>query len=108
MPMSRLKRSARPAHAVAGALLLAVPSSALALTAGASSQDVPKAIPSPIGSLKLNTDHVAYGRHVTVNGSTSRVAAGRRVELELATPSVPHTYGGWRVLSSTRVNNSGD
>jgi hypothetical protein len=108
MATSRLIRSSRPVHAVAGALVLAVPSSALALTsAGASSATPPKPVVSPIESLKFSSNHVAYGRELTVTGTTSRLAAGRRVELELANPRVPHAYAGWRVLSRTKVGSAG-
>jgi Lytic transglycolase len=109
MATSRLKRSARPVHAVAGVLVLAVPSSALALTtaAGASTQAAQlKPALSPIESLKLHSSHLAYGRDLTVSGTTSRLAAGRRVELELAT-EVPHTYEGWRVLATSTISSTG-
>jgi len=108
MPKSRLIRSARPVHAVAGAIALAVPSSALALASGATSHDVPvKPVLSPIGSLKLDSTHVAYGRKVTVTGATSAAAAGRKVELELSNPRVPHTFDGWRELATSRIDTHG-
>jgi rare lipoprotein A len=44
---------------------------------------------------------------VTVSGATSRAAAGRQVELELSTPRVPHSYPGWRTLSSATVGSTG-
>jgi rare lipoprotein A len=108
MATSRLIRSSRPVHAVAGALVLAVPSSALALTSGSASPTVPpKPIVSPIESLKFASTHLAYGRKLTVTGTTSTLAAGRRVELELANPRVPHADGGWRVLARTTVGSAG-
>ena len=108
MPTSRLIRSTRPAHAVAGVLALAVPSSALAFANGAPSHDAPvKPALSPIEALKVDTAHVAYGRDVTVTGETSPAAAGRKVELELSNPTVPHAFAGWRELATTRVDGHG-
>jgi rare lipoprotein A len=109
MATSRLIRSARPVHAIAGALVLAVPSSAFAFASGATTSQATTAKPalSTIGSLKLDTTHIAYGRDLTVTGTTSPLAAGRRVELEQANPHIPHTYPGWRVLASTQVGRTG-
>jgi rare lipoprotein A len=109
MATSRLIRSARPVHAVAGALVLAVPSSAFAFANGGAAGQATPAKPalSPIESLKLDTTHLAYGRDLTVTGTTSALAAGRRVELELANTHVPHTYPGWRVLANTQVGRTG-
>jgi len=109
MASSRLIRSARPVHAVAGALVLAVPSSAFAFaSAGASGQATPaKPAISQIESLKLDSTHVAYGRKLTATGQTSSLAAGRKVELELSNANVPHSYHGWRVLATSTIAKSG-
>jgi hypothetical protein len=44
---------------------------------------------------------------VTVTGTTSPAASGRKVELELSNPRVPHAFNGWRELATTRVDGHG-
>jgi rare lipoprotein A len=111
MASHRLIRSARPAHAVAGALILAVPSSALALTssgrAAPTLATTAQPVLSPIASLKLAPSHLAYGRKLTVSGSTSRLAAGSHVELELSSSLHPQSTTHWKLLGTARVGGRG-
>ncbi|MHB8692247.1 MAG: septal ring lytic transglycosylase RlpA family protein [Solirubrobacteraceae bacterium] len=110
MASHRLIRSARPAHAVAGALILAVPSSALALT-NSSAAPAPVAATqptlSPIKPLRLAPNHLAYGHPLTVSGSTSSLAAGTRVALELSNSPRPQANSDWRVVGTTRIGRRG-
>jgi rare lipoprotein A len=110
MASSRLIRSARPAHAVAGALILAVPSSALALTSSSAAPAVaPTTQPtlSPIKPLKLAPSHLAYGHPLSVSSATSSLAAGTRVALELSNPPRSQANSHWRVLGTTRIGRRG-
>jgi peptidoglycan lytic transglycosylase len=89
-------RSLRPTHAVAGALMLAIPTSAVALSAGAA--DAQSAI-----QINLNDRHLAYGQHLRVTGNASSAEAGRRVVLEFA----PAGSRRWQRLSSTTAHRDG-
>src|SRR5262249_17479051 len=62
-------------HAVVGALMLAIPISAVALSAGAA--DARSAI-----QIKVKDRHLAFGERLRVTGNASSAEAGRRVILE--------------------------
>jgi rare lipoprotein A len=94
-------RSARPVHAAAGALMLAVPSSAVAL---ATSPGAPAQPLTPnIESFKLRTNHIRYGHRVAVSGVANPSAARQHVELQLASAIHP----AWKVISSGVIGTDG-
>jgi hypothetical protein len=94
-------RRARPVHAAAGALLLAVPSSAVALATG---QGAPAQPISPgIQSLRLGSTHVRYGRRLAVSGATSPSVAHQRIALELLSAAAPT----WHTLTTGTVGTDG-
>jgi rare lipoprotein A len=92
----RMMRAPRPIHAVAGAVLLAIPTSAVALTAGQA--DAQSAI-----QIDVPGDHVAYGHPVTVKGSAPAQDAGQTLQLQFA----PAGANGWERLGSTRIARDG-
>lgn len=96
MRPSTMLRLSRPAQLGAGALMLAIPASAVALTAG-------KADAQSVIQMTLNPRHLAYGRNVTVTGTASAGAAGRGLELEFA----PAGARSWRPVASTTAGRSG-
>jgi rare lipoprotein A len=96
MRPSEMLRKSRPAQLGAGALMLAIPASAVALTAGKA--DAQSAI-----QITLNPRHLAYGHDVTVTGTGAAGAAGRRLELEFA-PAGDRT---WRPVASTTAGRNG-
>jgi rare lipoprotein A len=89
-------RNLRPTHAVAGALMLAIPTSAVALSAGAA--DAQSAI-----QITVNNRHLAFGQDLRVTGNASPAEAGRRVVLEFA----PSGSKRWQRLSSTTAQYDG-
>ncbi len=89
-------RALRPVHAGAVALMLTIPSAAVALSAAQA--DAQSAI-----QIKLSSRHLALGRSLTVTGHTSQDAAGRTVALEFA----PVGTNQWRVVRSARVGQRG-
>jgi hypothetical protein len=94
-------RKTRPVQVAAGALMLTVPGSAVALAVkqpGAASAPEP----SPL-QIKLSPRHVAYGKKLSVTGTASPVAAHRRVELQLQ----PAGSTRWHTLTSTRIRGDG-
>jgi hypothetical protein len=90
----RTKVKARPA-VLAGALIVAIGTPAIALGAGTSQAQSATV-------MNLSRRHVGYGDAVTVTGTTSTSAAGQRLVLELA-PS----GAGWRQLASTLAGAGG-
>jgi len=92
----RTMRNTRSARAAAGALMLAVPASAVALTVGpASAQD----------SLQIDVSnkHVSYDELVRVHGDAPADTAGHTVLLQYARPGATT----WQSLSSTRIGDDG-
>lgn len=92
----RTMRTPRPIHAVTGALLLAVPTSAAALTAGQA--DAQSAI-----QIDVPSKHVSYGRHVAVTGAAPAQDAGQTLQLEFERSGAT----GWERLASTRIAGDG-
>jgi rare lipoprotein A len=92
----RTMRAPRPIHVVAGAILLAVPTSAVALTAGQA--DAQSAL-----QIDVPSDHVAYAHPVTVKGSAPAQDAGQTLQLQFA----PSGGNGWDRLGSTRIAGDG-
>lgn len=88
-------RRARPAHIAAGALMLAVPGSAVALTAG--SADAQSAL-----QVSLDHQHLDYGQRLVVTGTASPAARGQRLWLQFAPAG-----GAWRAIGSTTVGGRG-
>ncbi len=101
MRPSPTMRKSRPVHVAAGALMLAIPSSAYALSA--KPPNTPSAPTNATLQIALRDNHVTYGDNVAVSGSAGRGGAGQRVELELQTAGRVN----WRVLSSTTVRADG-
>lgn len=89
-------RNVRPTHAVAGALMLAIPTSAVALSAGAA--DAQSAI-----QIKVNDRNLAFGQDLRVAGNASPAEPGRRVVLEFAAAGSKR----WQRLSSTTAHRDG-
>jgi rare lipoprotein A len=92
----QMLRKSRPLQAGVGALMLAIPGSAVALTVGqANAQSAPTKI-------KLDHHHVSFGRAVRVSGTTAPNAAGQALALQFAVP-----HGAWRALARTTVGRTG-
>ena len=94
-PMRRLRKS-RPAHVAAGALILALPASAAALTAG--SADAQSAV-----QINVASRHIAFGDNVVVTGTASASAQGQRLLLEFARTGTSR----WQVIHWTSLHGSG-
>jgi hypothetical protein len=87
-------------HAAAGALILALPASALAV--GVSSSDASNATDAAVPA-HLNRHHVGYGGGVDVRGALPAADAGRPLELQFE----PSGATAWRTVDHTRVNATG-
>jgi rare lipoprotein A len=96
MRSKRSMRESRRLHLAAGALMLVIPGSAVALAAGQA--DAQSAI-----QINLSSRHLAYGDDLKVMGSTSPVNAGQTVTLQFTQAGST----GWRPLASTRVGPNG-
>jgi hypothetical protein len=93
--MQILRRS-RPLQVGVSALMLTIPGSAVALSVGqANAQSAPIHI-------KLDHHHIAFGRAVTVTGTTAPSAAGQALSLQFAVP-----HGAWHTLATTKVGRTG-
>jgi hypothetical protein len=90
----RTKVKARPAFVV-GALTVAIGIPAIALGAGTSQAQSATVI-------NVNRTHLAYGRAVTVTGTTSTTAAGQRLVLEFSP-----TGSTWTRAASTTAGANG-
>jgi rare lipoprotein A len=96
MRPKRNLREVRRAHLVAGAMMLAIPASAVALTVGAA--DARSAI-----QISVVQRHIDYGQALTITGNASPANAGQKVVLEFA-----RTGGGhWRAIDTARVGPHG-
>jgi rare lipoprotein A len=94
---SKLKmRTSRHAYVAVCAVMLAIPATAVALTARAT--DTQSAIQA-----QLDRHHVAYGQHVTVTGAAAPAQPGQTLELQFA----PAGDSQWQALASTRVQRDG-
>ena len=91
----QILRTSRLAKLGATALMLAIPASAVALTAN-------QADAQSATQIKLDRHQLAYGRSVTVTGSTAPTAAGQPLALQFAVP-----HGAWQRLATTRVGTAG-
>ena len=89
-------RTSRRVYAATFALMLAIPATAVALTAV--HNDTQSAIQA-----KLNRHHVSYGQPVTVSGDASPARPGQKLTLEYAPAGATH----WRAMGSTRVRRNG-
>jgi rare lipoprotein A len=89
-------RASRPIQLCAGAFMLAIPASAVALTAGQA--DTPSAI-------HINTDHrhVAFGHKLTVTGTVTPSKPGQPLQLEYA----PAGRTDWQPVAATKVRGDG-
>ena len=96
MRPKRMMRRSRPVQLGVGALMLAIPASAVALNAGQA--DTQSAIP-----IKLNPHRLAFGHSVAVSGTLSPSEAGQPLQLQFA----PASGAGWRSLAATRVRGDG-
>lgn len=88
-------RKLRPVQWAVGALMLAIPTSAVALTAG--SADAQSAI-----QVTLNHQRLTYGQSLVATGLAPRAEGGRRLLLELAPAGRP-----WRTIGSATVHSNG-
>ena len=92
----RTMRNVRPAQIAVGALMLAIPASAVALSAGQA--DAQSAL-----QINLNSRHIAYGDSLKVTGTASVANAGQTIALEFAKAGTR----GWQSVSSTKVGPHG-
>jgi rare lipoprotein A len=88
-------RKSRPVRGIAGALILAIPTSAVALTVG--SADAQSAL-----QVTLNHQRISYGQSLVANGVAPRSEGGHKLLLELASPG-----RAWRTVGSARVHSNG-
>jgi hypothetical protein len=88
-------RKSRPVHATVGALMLAIPTSAVALSAGAADAQ---------SALQVTLDHqnINYGQSLTATGVAPRSDAGKKLLLELEPNG-----GSWGVVGSAIVHSDG-
>jgi len=91
----QILRTSRLAKLGAGALMLGIPASAVALTAN-------QADAQSATQINVNRHHVPAGQTVTVKGTTSPNVAGQWVTLQFAVP-----HGPWNRLGQTRVGQAG-
>ncbi len=96
MRSRRMMRRSRAVNVAAGALLLTIPTSAVALAVGQ---------PDAQGAIRIDvtSDHVGFGRQVTVSGRASTGSAGQSVLLEFARAGTRN----WQTLSSTTIGGDG-
>src|SRR5258707_468493 len=103
MRTKRTLRAPKAVHATAGALILALPTSAVAF--GVDPADALTASPSAPTSAHAVADHtrVGYGRDVVVRGAAPAADAGEPVALEFE----PAGAGLWRTVDLTRISRTG-
>ncbi len=90
-------RTLRPVYLGVSALMLTIPSAAIALNAARA--DAQSAI-----QITLSSRNLGFGRRLTVTGNATPDAAGRTVQLQFA----PAGNGDWRALKSARVGRRGN
>jgi hypothetical protein len=85
-------------------MMLVIPGSAVALTAGqADAQGAAAAAPQSAPTVHLRPRQIGYGQDVTVTGSLSAADAGQRLLLEYA----PAGSSSWHTLTSAKVRRNG-
>jgi rare lipoprotein A len=89
-------RKLRPVHLGAGVAMLAIPASAVALSAG--NADALSAI-----QITLKPAHLGFGRHLVVSGSTAGAPAGAPLQLQFA----PAGSTRWQSLGSSATRRDG-
>jgi rare lipoprotein A len=96
MRSRRTMRRSRLVRMAAGALMLTIPTSAVALAVGQANAQ---------GAIQINvsSDHVGFGQHVTVTGTAPSNSAGQSVLLEFARSGAT----SWQTLGSTRIGGDG-
>jgi rare lipoprotein A len=101
-------RKSRPVRGIAGALILAIPTSAVALTVG--SADAQSAL-----QVTLNHQRISYGQSLVASGFAPRSERGHKLLLELAPgarawrtvgSAVVHSNGHFRIVASPRQSGS--
>ncbi len=92
MTSMRVLRNSRKARVAAGALMLTVPSSAVALAVG-------QADAQSEAEIDVNSGHVGYGHHVTVDGTVPSGTPGEAVALEFERAGATR----WETVASTRL-----
>lgn len=92
MTSMRVLRTSRKARVAAGALMLTVPSSAVALAVG-------QADAQSEAQIDVSPGHVGYGHHVTVNGTVPSGTPGQAVALEFERSGARQ----WQMVGSTTL-----
>ena len=104
-PKSRM-RTSRRVYAAAFAVMLAIPATAVALTARPSTGGTAAVAPTDTTSAikaNLTQRHVGYGKSVTVKGAASPAQPGQRLELRSTTVG-SHS---WRTVASATERHDG-
>ncbi len=104
-PKSRM-RTSRRAYAAAFAVMLAIPATAVALTARPSTGGTSAVAQTDTTSAikaNLNRRHVDYGETVTIKGAASPAQPGQRLELR-STTAGSHS---WRTVASATERHDG-
>jgi hypothetical protein len=102
MRTSRTWRTPGAIQIGAGALILGLPASAIALGANPADAVSPASNQDTLHA-SVNRTHVAYDREVVVRGQLPTADAGRGVELQFGAAG----SRGWRTLASSRVSPTG-
>ncbi len=92
-------RAPRASHVAAGALILAVPGTAVALESGVA--QALGATAGPALHTSVSRHSLRYGRYETVHGTAPKGDAGRPVELQFQ-PAGSHS---WRSLASGKIHS---
>jgi len=96
MRSKRGMRRPRRVHVAAGALMLVIPGSAVALAAGQA--DAQSAL-----QINLGSSHLAYGDDLKITGTASTTQVGQTVSLQFA----PAGGTAWQAVGSTRIGPRG-
>ncbi len=96
MRSTRSMRTLRPGHVAAGALMLVIPSSAVALAAGQA--DAQSAV-----TVDTSRSQIGYGQKDTITGTAPATDAGQPAALQFARTG----SGSWQTLSTTRIGAGG-
>jgi rare lipoprotein A len=97
MRPKRALRSARPLHVTAGAIMLALPGSAIAVAAS------PAALPPSALSIERSPAHARFNSKINVTGTGGPRTVGRTLELQLK----PAGAAVWRRLAQTTAGVGG-
>ncbi len=95
----------RRSHAAIGALIIGIPASAGAFSAGRALADTVTAQPASAGELAthVQTRKIAYGQDVVVEGTAPASDTGRELQLQFE----PAASATWSTLRSSTVPSSG-